>query len=107
MRPDRRSSVVGVALIGIALLVLDPFGLRSGLLDWNQGTRPADGSPESMATTASDRADEVALLADAMAADPILSLALLSAGLGLGLVAGSTVAYLHQRRRLQRGERDG
>lgn len=108
MRPDRRTTVAGAALIGLAgVLLLDPLGVRAAIGSWFTVADPASGSPRALAATAADRADAVDSLEAALATDPILSLALLATGLGLGLIAGGTVAYLHQRRRIRRGEHDG
>lgn len=107
MRPDRRWTVAAALVALAVLLVLDPVGVHEAVGSWLQVADPASGSPRALALTIADRADTVASLESALATGPILSLALLTTGLGLGLVAGSTVAYLHQRRRIRRGGRDG
>lgn len=107
MRPDRRSSVAGIALVGVALLLaFDPLGIRRQLRTWYQVTQPVEGPTRVVAGTVTERATRVESLGNALATDPALSLAFLVTGIGFGLVAGSTAAYLRQRRRLQRGERD-
>lgn len=108
MRPDRRTTVAGLVSVGIAaVLLFDLFGVRSAAASWVRVTDPASGSPEAMAATISNRAATVESLDAALATEPTLSLALLAAGLGGGLIAGSMAAFVQQRRRLQRGERDG
>lgn len=108
MRSDRRTTVAGAVLIGFAgVLLLDPLGVRGASASWIRVADPVSGSPRALASAVVDRADSVDSLEAALAMDPILSLALLATGLGLGLVAGGTVAYLHQRRRIRRGEHDG
>jgi len=107
MRIDRRSTVAGAALVALAaFLVLDPLGVREGLGSWLQVADPASGPPRALAAAIADRTASVESLESALALDPPLSLALLATGLGLGVIAGSTVAYLHQRRRIRRGGRD-
>jgi len=107
MRLDRRSIVAGVALIGVAaLLLLDPLGIRAAVTSWFRVANPASGSTRAIARSIQGRAATVDSLTAALAADPALSLALLAIGIGVGLIAGSTAAYLHQRRRIRRGERD-
>lgn len=107
MRFDRRSSVAGVALIGVALLMLvDPLGVRSAVASWIRVTESANGSARAVVATLSDRIDRIASLSDALAADPTLSIALFAVGAGIGLVVGSVLAYRRQRRRLRKGDRD-
>lgn len=107
MRPDRRATVAGIALLGVtAVLLLDIFGSRSAIVAWIRVTEPATGSPSAMASTIASRAATVESLESALAADPTFSLAMLAAGIGVGLISGSVAAFVHQRRRLQRGERD-
>ncbi|WP_248516184.1 hypothetical protein [Salinarchaeum laminariae] len=108
MRTDRRTTVAGLVAIGIAaVLLFDLFGVRSAVGSWVRVADPASGPPAAMAAAVSDRAGTVESLETALATDPTLSLALLAVGLGVGVIAGSTAAFLQQRRRLQRGERDG
>lgn len=108
MRIDRRSSVAGIALIGVAfVLVYDVVGVRSGVEAWYEVTDPATGGRRAVAETLIGRAERVGELQDALATDPALSLALFAVGAGFGLIAGSVLAYRHQRRRLRRGEHDG
>lgn len=93
-------------MLGLAaLLLLDPLGIRSAVGAWIRVAEPASGSTAEIAATVRDRADAVETLDAALQADPLLSLAILAAGLGAGLVAGSTAAFLHQRRRIRRGDR--
>ncbi|GAB3680963.1 hypothetical protein GCM10028857_04470 [Salinarchaeum chitinilyticum] len=107
MRFDRRATVAGVVLLGVtAVLLLDVFGIRSAVTAWLRVTEPATGTPAAMARTIARRADAVESLEAALATDPVLSLAVLATGIGVGLVGGSVVAFVHQRRRLRRGERD-
>ncbi|AGN02536.1 hypothetical protein L593_12985 [Salinarchaeum sp. Harcht-Bsk1] len=107
MRPDRRSVVAGAALLGVAVLaLLDPLGLRAAIGSWFRVAGPASGSTRAIGASIQRRHATVDSLEAALAADPTLSLALLATGIGVGLIGGSIAAYLHQRRRIRRGERD-
>lgn len=107
MRSDRRATVAGIALLGVAAaLFLDFRGFRSAVGAWLQVPDPATGSLPEMAHRVASRADAVESLDAALGADPILSLALLAAGVGVGMIVGSLAAFVHQRRRIRRGERD-
>jgi hypothetical protein len=106
MRIDRRSTATGAALLVFAaLLFLDPLGIRSAIGAWIRVAEPAGGSTAEIAATIRDRAATVETLEAALQADPLLSLAILATGLGVGLLAGSTAAFVHQRRRIRRGDR--
>lgn len=108
MRPDRRTTAAGVVLIGIAILaVFDPLGVGDATRSWFRITESASGATDAMAATVGERAGTVETLEGALAADPVFSIVVLVTGLGVGLIAGSTAAYLHQRRSLQRGEHGG
>jgi hypothetical protein len=106
MRIDRRWTATGAALLALAaLFLLDPLGFRTAVGAWIRVAEPAEGSPAEVAAAVRDRAATVETLDAALQTDPLLSLAILAAGLGIGVVAGSTAAYLHQRRRIRRGDR--
>lgn len=106
MRFDRRPTVAGLALIGLAaVVVLDLFGVRAAIGSWIRVADPASGSTPALAMAIRDRTATVDSLEAALAADPALSLAILATGFGVGLVGGSTIAFFHQRRRIRRGER--
>ena len=88
------------------MLFLDVAGVRSAIGSWVGGGAPASGSTRSMAASIDRREATVDTLAAALATEPLLSLALLSTGIGIGLLVGSAVAFRAQRRLIREGERD-
>lgn len=107
MRPDRRSTAAGAVLVALTGFVLfDPLGVRAIVGSWVGIAEPVSGPPRALAPAIEDRTATLESLESALAADPTLSLAILATGVGLGLLVGSTAAYVHQRRLIRRGEHD-
>lgn len=105
MRTHRRHllALAAAALALAVLLVWDPLG---SVADWIAVAEPATGDPAEIAAALRARRERIDALSAALAADPLLSAALLGAGLGAGLILGSAGAYLRERRRIRRGEYD-
>lgn len=107
MHLDRRILLVGALAGAAGLAILDPLGLVDGASAWLAVANPADGSVAEIGAAARARRGRVRRLVAVLDRDPLLSGALLAAGLGAGIVLGGVGGYLHQRTLLRRGEGDG